>query len=188
MNDLNNTTNEPEDPAIPTPYLQVNALYIHNVLNIMYIAVNPTEVELLSGAPDAARGPMPDIRLYAQPGSELWVNHMLEFRGKTLRESESIRRQMIQTQDQARHLEESYERLGEALRDKAIEKDWCDEYDEFAEQWDLPKRAREYEVTVTVRVLANTDDHAEELVAENFSMSMYDDIVVDGPHIIATEV
>lgn len=188
MNDLNNTTNEPEDPAIPAPYLDVNALYVHKILNLMYIAVNPTEVKLLSGSPHASGGPMSDIRLYARPGSELWVSHMLKFRGEMLEYSEKIRQQLIQTQDQVRGLEESYESLGEALRDKAVEHDWCDEYDEFAEQWNLPSRTREYEVTVTVRVLAKSDDHAEELVGENFSMSMYDDIVLNGPHVSATEV
>lgn len=56
--------------------------------------------------------------------------------------------------------------LGQALLEKAEEKGWCEEYEEFAEEWDLPKRYKEFWVTVVVPVDARDREAAEREIEE----------------------
>lgn len=71
--------------------------------------------------------------------------------------------------------------LKQAILEKAEEHEWCSEYDEFAEEWDLTPRVREYEVTMSVTVRARDEDEAEALAEENTSLSSWDDYVISGP-------
>lgn len=86
-----------------------------------------------------------------------------------------------------RRWEQRYEALGEALLEQAEERDWCSEYDEFADEWDLPRRKRPYEVTMKVTVLARNDDEAEELVESSVSIESYDEGVEYGPNFDVNE-
>ena len=68
--------------------------------------------------------------------------------------------------------------LKQALLEKAIEKDFCSEYDAFAAEWDLLPRHREYHVTVTLTVQATDEDNARDIV-ENAMNLYYVDTVSD---------
>lgn len=58
--------------------------------------------------------------------------------------------------------------LGQAILEKAEYHDWCAEYDEFAEEWDLPQREKDYVVHMTIPVdtRATSRDEAEERVQD----------------------
>lgn len=78
--------------------------------------------------------------------------------------------------------------IGEALRAEALRREWCDEYDTFAEEWDLPKRFVEFEVTMTVKVTAADEESAVEMVKEHVHLSSYStEGVIDGPSFDASE-
>lgn len=189
MNDLNNTATDTR--AVSTiPFLQENALYIHN--NLLHIATSPSEAEPLRVDPLSEKGsalpPVAELTLYASPGTDLWTERMVQFRTMMLEDAHRLRGYVKDARNYANRLEANHEQLGEALLAKAEEHDWCDEYDEFAEEWDLPKRMRDYEVTVTVRVRAKSGDDAEEFVGENFGLSTFDDNVIDNPSVYAAEL
>lgn len=189
MNDLTNTATDTRADST-TPYLKKNALYIHD--NLLHIATSPTEAEPLRVDPLAEKGsgiaPVAELTLYASPGTDVWTERMVQFRTMVLEDAQRLRGYAKDARNYASRLETEREQLGEALLEKATEHDWCDEYDEFAEAWGLPKRVHEYEVTVTVRVMAKNSDEAEEFVGENFTLSMFDENVADSPSIYATEV
>ena len=77
--------------------------------------------------------------------------------------------------------------LGQAIRAKAIEHEWCSEYDTFAEEWDLPKRWLNFGVTMTVTVTASDEESALEMVRDAVSLSSYTEGVTDGPEFEASE-
>jgi FtsZ-binding cell division protein ZapB len=86
------------------------------------------------------------------------------------------------------HLKQHLAGLGEALRAEAIRREWCEEYDTFAEEWDLPKRYLEFEVTMTVKVTATDEESALEMVKENVHLSSYStEGVIEGPSFEASE-
>lgn len=116
--------------------------------------------------------------LVAHPGDDDWIEKMLDIRTRLVNDLRFERAELSRR--------DTYlEGLRQAILEKAIEKDWCEEYDEFAEEWDLPKREREYMVTMTVSVLARDREEAEEMVAEKISIRDYDEGVLRGPEITA---
>ena len=100
-------------------------------------------------------------------GSENWNAAMLQARTTLLASFEEAnrRRQAIQTK---------YDNLGEALLEEAERRGWCSEYEEFAEEWDLPKRTRDYVVCINVVVNAKDGDEAKELALGGFRNYEYD--------------
>lgn len=78
--------------------------------------------------------------------------------------------------------------VGEALRDQAEERGWCEEYEEFAENWDLPIREYEYNVNISIQVRARNYEAARELVDDELGISGHDDFVVSGPEIDVQKV
>lgn len=102
--------------------------------------------------------------LVATPGSELWVKKMVEFRNNL---ASDLRNAKADVQQQKTFIEN----LGEALLAEADKREWCEEYDEFASEWGLPTRTREYDVTVRFRVLARSTEEAE----ENFTLHVEDE-------------
>lgn len=112
--------------------------------------------------------------LLARPGSDDWIDRMCRVRV-------SLVRDLCNERTELRDTRTWIENLGNAILEKAIEKDWCEEYDEFAEEWDLPPRVSEWEVTMTVVVRARDEEAASELVSGALSIGPYDDNVVSGP-------
>ena len=72
--------------------------------------------------------------------------------------------------------------VGEALRDQAKKRGWCEEYEDFAENWDLPIREYEYNVNISIQVRARSQEAAYEMVDDELGISSNDDFVSSGPH------
>lgn len=162
-----------------TEPLIVNALY--NRFGMTLIAIDETHLVLVMTTDNVKHEATDEHKLIARPGTEAWVIHMVNLR-------DSLARDLHNERAELRSKDTWIENLGDAIRDKAIEHDWCSEYDEFAEEWDLPKREYEYDVSMTIRVTARDSDAAVELVVENFSLGSYGDDVVEGPEYHAEKV
>lgn len=152
------TTTEADQAAGPIE----NAIYnLHGRLHIF-----------LAGYLVPAFGAVTDMRsswtdqaeLVATPGSELWVKKMVEFRN-------NLASDLRNANAEVQRRKTFHENLGQAILAVADEKNWCEEYDAFAENWNLPTRTREYDVTVRFRVLARSTEDAEEA----FSLSVPDE-------------
>lgn len=163
----------------------VNALYLRGTQ--FFIAVSDTHLE---GLMDPNGDQIPATRefsLYALPETPSWISQMTLLR-RTL--ANDLRRSYQESQrlrDQLQFERKKYEELGQALLEKAIEKDWCDEYDEFAEDWELPKRTREYTVTIEIPVKATSPENAEELVEAYSNVSCYEDWFIDYPSVYVSD-
>lgn len=119
-----------------------------------------------------------DTALVAEKGSPIWCEHMLKFHTSVLLDLKNEREAL----KASRKFQED---LGQALLEKAIEKDWCEEYDDFAEEWDLPQRRSEFDVTVTVRIMARDSEQAAELIRGELGFNSYHDDVIEGPEVTA---
>lgn len=114
--------------------------------------------------------------LVATPGSEFWVTKMIQFRNSLALD---LRNAKADVQQQKTF----FKNLGEAILAVADEKEWCEEYDEFASQWGLPTRQREYDVIVRFRVLARSTEEAE----ENFTLHVEDEYQGGGSPEVSVE-
>jgi hypothetical protein len=99
-------------------------------------------------------------------------------------QANDITRQRKATVDAKDHAQESIQTIGEALIEKAESMDWCGEFDEWVDivnrrlafGYELPTRIQEHEVEVeisgtvsvtkTFTVEARSQEHAEQLVAD----------------------
>lgn len=106
----------------------------------------------------------------ALPGTEEWVSRMVSIRTQMSRELETLK---SAARTQAAHLQG----LREAILQKAVENDWCSEYDEFADEWDLIRRVNEFQVTVTVNLMARDSDAAREMVEQWVVTNREDDLI-----------
>lgn len=166
-------------PAETAHPLITNALYTKD--KELHLAVSEMTLERLYDPDHRQLSPDSEFEFHSHPGSPEWIEQMVLLRTTVLQNVRYTRADLVHARTELSNLHQYVERLGEALLEKAVEKDWCEEYDEFALEWELPVRERDFEVTVTVRVRARDEDAAEELVGENFSLSMYDNALIDGP-------
>lgn len=145
------------------------------------IAVDDRRLTPIAGDNTHAAGvyPADQIEPLEAVGSEEWVNRMVRIR-------EILIRDLTNERNELRNLRDHLEGLGQALLEQAEDRDWCSEYDEFADEWNLPKRTRSYEVTVTLTVTARDEESAEEWVRESMGISQYS--VEDGPHYSVQEM
>lgn len=164
-----------ETPAIPT--LVVDDMYEHG--NRVMIAISSTTMTPImeSGVYVVADE---TTKLMVGAGSPEWCARMVGVRAHILAENR-------RTRDNHAALQNYLTGLKEALLEKAIEKDFCSEYDEFAAEWELLPRHREYQVTVTLTVQATDEDNAQEIV-ENAMNTYYVDAISDYPDIDVQEV
>lgn len=163
--------------APTTRALVRHGIYSH--YGIARIAIDDNTLQSLTGT-DTVTITSDEVSLMSRPGSEDWVDHMVRVR-------ESLNRALRDSLDAQRTQSEHLERLGEALLEEAISRDWCEEYDAFAEQWGLPTRNREYEVVMTVRVTARYEDDAVEAVRGCVNITQYDEGVASDPEFYASE-
>lgn len=162
-----------------------DALYMRG--GSLFIAVSDTHLEGLTD-PDGNQIPATsEFTLYASPGTPTWHSQMVTLRRSLTNDLLKSYQELQRHRSQLQFERQKYEELGQALLEQAIAKDWCDEYDEFAEEWDLPKRTREYTVTVEIPVKATSEEHAEELVEAYTSVSCYEDWFVDYPTVTVDE-
>lgn len=161
MTELNQTeaTEVTETTAIPT--LVVDNLYDHH--DRVMIALSETTMSPLL---DSMTFVVADetTTLLAAVGSPEWCNRMVGVRTHLVTENRRNR-------DDLAWLQNYVTGLKQALLEKAIEKDFCGEYDEFASEWDLIPRQREYHVTVTLTVSATDEDTAQDIVQN--AMNLY---------------
>lgn len=116
-----------------------------------------------------------EVTLVEVPGTTEWVDRMARVRS-------TLNRRAEYSENELRMKNEYIETLGQALLEEAERRDWCSEYDDFAQEWDLPRRLQEYDVTMTVRVNARDEDEAQTLVRDEVGVSSYaHNWVTDGP-------
>lgn len=145
-----------------------------------YIATSDTTLQNVTGTDIIAVTPQ-EATLIEAPGSPEWVDRMLRIRHALINSNANTQRTLDERIDYIK-------RLGEALLQEANDRNWCGEYDTFAEEWDLPKRTSEWEVTMTVRVTARDEDDAVEFVRDSVSINTYDGPVIHGPEFYASEM
>lgn len=152
----------------------------YNQFGIIRIAIDDNTLQAIAGVDTVTVNPQ-EVTLLEQPGTTDWQDRMIRIRTSLVRDLENVRNDLKARND---HLEA----LGQALLEEAKSRDWCGEYDTFAEQWDLPQRTTEWEVTATVRVNARTEDDAIEILKDGVSINSYDGPVTHGPTFYATTV
>lgn len=146
--------------------LTKDSLYVH--YGTVCIAVNETDL-LPLGRPTGSNYYLATdgaTEHYATVGSDTWIAKMVEQRDALARDLENEREDLRRRMDYIHN-------LGQAILEKADEHDWCSEYDEFAEEWDLPRRKREYRVTMYVTVEARDEDQAREIVQDEVGLDPY---------------
>jgi|GEM_PF-4359747 len=119
--------------------------------------------------------PNSETSLLEVPGTPDWIDRMVRVRNTLAMTEQNLQHQ------HDNHLDH-WQRFGEACLEKAEEMSWCDEYEIFAEEWGLPSRVAEFDVTVSVRVSARNEEEAAEIVANGVNLESYrTDGVVSGP-------
>lgn len=155
-----------------TEVLVRHGIYNHN--GVLYIAIADNTLQELVGT-HTFQVTSGEVTLVEAPGSTEWVDRMVRIRS-------GINRRADNAENDLRMKNEYITALGQALLEEAERRDWCGEYDEFAGEWDLPLRFKEYDVTVAVRVKARDEDEAKALVSDQISISHYShEWLVDGP-------
>ncbi len=149
------------------------AFYTH--FGDVLMAVDETEmVNPIATGVNAARFVRnEETKLLELPGSEEWAIRMFRVQ-KSLKEK-------VQDLTAWRNGQEKYlTGLRDAILERAIYHDWCEEYEKFAEEWELLPREREYDVQVTIRVTAPTEDEAADLVTGQLGSLHSEKWYVDG--------
>lgn len=107
-----------------------------------------------------------DTTLLARPGTAEWVERMVRARNALALQTRNLQRELDGHVDH-------WQRFGEAVLEKADEMSWCEEYDRFAEEWDLPQRNIEFEVVMSVRIEARNEEQAIEIAANGVHLDSY---------------
>ena len=161
-----NQTEVTEVPVVPT--LVVDNMYYHK--DRIMIAISATTMTpLMDSAVYVAADET--TTLLAAVGTPEWCARMAGVRNEVLASS-------MQDRDQHAWLVNYLNGLKQALLEKAIEKDFCREYDDFAAERDLLPRHREYHVTITLTVQATDEDNARDIL-ENAINLYYVDTISD---------
>ena len=141
----------------------------------VYLAKSETTLVALLGDDEAEVPAAATDALLEAPGHPEWRSRMLSVRRKALIDLGNERREAVRLRSEIRSLKERYEALGQALLEEAVNRDWCDEYNEFARDWDLPLTKTEFEVLVTLRVNADNENAAIEYVSDALGIDKYGD-------------
>jgi hypothetical protein len=125
----------------------------------------------------AAAAPTPEPRpdagaVQAQDSDEIRLRNVVA----------ALRRELDAARQRAERMEQRFNDVAEAIRDEAEARDWCDEYERFADEWNLPKRERVYDVTVgvsvpaVIRVSTTSEEAAEQAVRDMEKSDLADEI------------
>lgn len=146
------------------PALVRHGLYNHH--GMVVLALDEERLIALQGTEEGFITPNSQTTLLEMPGTSEWADRMVRARNAAARHLRNLlgENERLTTQWQA---------FGDAILEKAEEKSWCEEYDAFAEEWGLPTRVREYDVLMTVRVVARNEDDAMEIVQGGVNLSSY---------------
>lgn len=166
--------------TVTAVHIETHCLY--EVAGRKVIAVTPTHLaDLNYPASKAFPVPSEGVTFVGMPGDEVWNKTMADTRETLACALSHTQTTLEQARENLVAAQRQYELLGEALLAQAEQRDWCAEYDEFAAEWDLPTRIKNWEVTMTVTVEARTDDDAREVVQNAIGLSEYDEGVRYGP-------
>lgn len=150
--------------AAPRPVSR-NTLYTVN--GTIHIATSEDTLVPLLG--DRSNPVLPrqdmDIIHVADQYTEEWVNRMVTAVTRANGNHLVAQRNLDQVNNYV-------DRLKQAIHDVAEEKEWCDEYNEFADEWGLIPLDREYEVTVTFTIKARDEDDAAHLAEDATAISL----------------
>ena len=141
-----------------------NAIYGH--YGVVRIAVDENYLVDVCGTDGTKHLPTSVTELLEKPGEDEWVDRMVRIRRTLITELKNNRAEVQRLDTWKRD-------ISQAIFEKALEKEWCEEYDEFAAEWDLPLREREFEVTVAVRVTAPDENAAKEIVRDCVNIDKY---------------
>lgn len=142
-----------------------HAIYMHQ--GSLKIALNGDTLQDLAGSDTYKIGDASEVGAAVEtPGTQEWIDRMVRIRN-------SLIRRAVRAETSLEAKVGYIESLGQALFEKAQEKEWCEEYDEFAAEWNLPRRERYFEVTMAVRVLATDENAAKDIVADCVSIDKY---------------
>lgn len=179
-----NNTNE----AAPAPTLDVDSIYERG--STLYIATSANTLAPLIDPRGVKLQAAPGDALFEAVGTPGWCQRMANIQSVQMQHRRIDMDNLQTLRDELSSMRDYIQRLGAALIEKANDHDWCSEYDDFADEWDLPRRSREYEVTMTVTVTAQSEEEAEERVSNNVALSAYhnDDFVVNDPSFDVTQV
>lgn len=151
-----------------------NAIY--NLHGRLHISIGGCLVPVHGAINDVMSTWTDQAEVVAHPGSELWVSKMVQFRNSLTLDLRNAKAEIQQHKT-------FFKNLGEAILEEADKREWCEEYDEFASQWGLPTRTREYDVIVRFRVLARSTEEAE----ENFTLHVEDEYQGSGTPEVSVE-
>lgn len=154
-----------------TAELVRHAIYTH--VGAVRIALDGNTLSDMMGNNTVTVSPE-EVTLLDAPGTLGWVDRMARARAQLSNNNKALADNL---DAKSRYIGE----LGEAILVKAVEHEWYEEYDDFADEWDLPKRDAEYEVVITVRVMARNEEKAVEFAGEKFNISPYSDGVTTSP-------
>lgn len=143
---------------------------IYSSSGVYLLATSSTTLRTLHGGTEVPWSPT--LKLRARRGSGDWADLMCASWNSLVSKITELERRNEQ-------LSHRYHDLGQALLEKAEEKGWCDEYEEFAADWDLPKRTKEYYVTVTFQVEARDTEAARQKCDPGSDHECEYDIVVE---------
>lgn len=151
-----------ETPTL-TEVLVPHAIYQRRGINC--IAIGDDTLQVLTSGEIFTVTPQ-DVILIEEPGNPSWVNRMASIRGTLI---SALQTSMTSLRDR----EDYIVRLGEALRDKAIELELCGQYDIFAREWNLPGLDKDYMITMNVRVRARSEEAAVDIVQGKVDLQTY---------------
>lgn len=106
-----------------------------------------------------------DVVHVADPGTREWINRMTTL---LTRANHDLRN------EQTAHntLRRWAGGLKQAIYEVAVEEEWCDDYNEFADQWDLIPLERDVDVTITFTIPARSVDDAIDIARKNTTITL----------------
>lgn len=75
-----------------------------------------------------------------------------------------------------------YRQLGEALLEEANKRNWCSQYNDFADTWNLPKRTLNFRARVEFNFCASSRDEAKILLRDSLD-NLPDELVEVRPEV-----
>lgn len=152
-----------------TEVLVRHGIYAHR--GVPLIAVDDFTLQALTGT-DTVQVSLSDVDLIEEPGSPAWVDRMARLRT-------GVVRRLNTAENDLQNREAHFQALGEAILAEAEKREWCEEYDAFAQEWGLPTRIKEWAVTIEVRVKGRSEEAALDFVRGQVDLNSdyYEDIV-----------
>jgi hypothetical protein len=150
-----------------------DALYNH--FGIIRIAIDTMFLEDIVNPNGVKHHATTSTDLVTLPGTVEWVDRMTRIRRALMTDLKNTRAELSRA-------ETHWANFKEALLEKAVDHDFCEDYDTFAAEWDLTPRTKEWDVVMTVRVRERNEEDALDFVKKRCDLSgatamLHEDIV-----------